>query len=396
MSRGRRLQVLGIALALAGIASMTAAPSAGADDPVAPPGWTGNGAPPGSFVGFLVSPQNVPATDRVGGSAPVTLTRETTLSGQALLDAFDNWEPRTLPDGTVQYGWPAVWAKNGVELHRVAWCDAAASQCQYTVTTGGPFYFAASTAPLDPTQVIDLSRFAIGSLTKSPPPPVVATLTYTKGGPGELGKLTLDGSGSNDPLGGTLTFRWTITSQDPNNPKIWSGEGQVLTQSITDPGTYCIDLQVVSSMDPSHPVPAGQQCITFTDGEVPAKPVNLPSGGGGGGGGATAPAPSSSPIATVSFAKPSNRAPSVFGGGPSAPTVVWLWRPDFYQPTADRQLPRTGGRPKLTGKTEILVSTEDGPAGASAGPWLGGLAAFGLIGGAFLLSRRRRMLRLEP
>jgi hypothetical protein len=91
------------------------------------------------------------------------------------------------------------------------------------------------------------------------------------------------------------------------------------------------------------------------------------------------------------FARAVSRVPSALTGGTAtaAPTIVWLWRPDFYQ---SQQLPKTGGVPELKGKANIIVATGPQPGGASAGPWLAGLALFAIVGG-WVLVRRRLQLR---
>jgi hypothetical protein len=397
----RRLLLCGLVATLAATTVVSAAParaSGGAQDP---PGWVdpGNGA----WVAFTVSPTTAQPIGRTGEYEPVEIIRapgsNLPLDFASLTAAFPTWPTRDTNNDTIpdQIGWPDTWSGGGVTLQRVGdWCDASAPSCAYTVIDPGPFWFAGGVPALQPDGVTpDFSAFAAFEqvLSKPPPQQIVATLTYSKGGPGELGKLVLDGSGSNDPLGGTLTFRWTITRQ--SDAKVWTGEGTVLTQGIDDPGVYCIDLEVVSSVDGAA-MPAGQQCVTFTDAEVPAKPapggggggtVGPPSGGGGGGG----------QIATVVFAKPApRRAPLALGGGSSAPTVVWLWRPEWYTgPEASQRPARSTGQPQVKGKQEIVVNRGPAADGASAGPWLAGLGAFGLIGVGFLVTRKRR-LRLEP
>ena len=94
------------------------------------------------------------------------------------------------------------------------------------------------------------------------------------------------------------------------------------------------------------------------------------------------------------FARPVSRVPSALTGGTgaAAPTIVWLWRPDFYQ---SQQLPKTGGVPELKGKANIIVATGNQPSGASAGPWLAGLALFAVVVGWFLVRRRLRLRNAE-
>jgi hypothetical protein len=72
-------------------------------------------------------------------------------------------------------------------------------------------------------------------------------------------------------------------------------------------------------------------------------------------------------------------------------SVVWLWRPEWYQPTTETQtLPQTTGSPLLKGRRDIVVSSTKAPT-SDAGPWLAGLSAFGLIGIGWVLNKRRRV-----
>jgi hypothetical protein len=88
------------------------------------------------------------------------------------------------------------------------------------------------------------------------------------------------------------------------------------------------------------------------------------------------------------FSRPA-RAPSALSGGGS-PTVIWLWRPEWYQPEAESTEPETSGRPNLRRQREIVVKSP-GREGASAGPWLAGLVAFGVLGGRFLYKRHSQL-----
>lgn len=392
----RRALLAALAATLASAGLVLAAPAGASGGAQDPPGWADPGG--GAWVAFTLQNPIATPIGRTGTYEPVVIERTAHLNGTPLETAFPGWPMRdtnadTIPD---ELGWPDTWSGGGVTLQRVDWCTATADTCAYSVVDAGPFWFAGGVPALLPDGVTpDFSSFAAFEqvLEKPPPQQIVASLTWTKGAPGELGKLVLDGSGSSDPLGGTLTFSWVITRQE--DAKVWSGTGTVLTQAIDDPGTYCIDLNVVSSVDGAS-MPATQQCATFTDAEVPAKPA--PGGGGGGGGTVGAPSGGGGHIATVVFAKQvTRRAPLGLGGAGSAPTVVWLWRPEWYTGSDEpsERPPRTTGQPKTTGERDIVVNRGSAAGGASAAPWLAGMAAFGLIGGGFLITRKRR-LRLEP
>jgi LPXTG-motif cell wall-anchored protein len=97
----------------------------------------------------------------------------------------------------------------------------------------------------------------------------------------------------------------------------------------------------------------------------------------------------------VGFSNPIRRAPSsLTGGGGAAPTVVWLWRPEWYQSAPEpTRRPETSGQPVIKERRDIVVSGP-APRGSNAGPWLAGVGIFGVLGGSWLVSRRRRQRML--
>jgi hypothetical protein len=380
----RRLLLSALAATVAGATLVTAVPAGASGGAQDPPGWAdpGNGA----WVAFTVSPTTLTPEGRTEIYGPVTITRN--LNGVSPDVAFPGWQTDTDGDGDLDvFEWPSSWSAGGVTLERTVPCDGFASTCEYRVIDAGQFWFVGGTPPFGADGLPDYEAFR-QTLVKEPPKAIVATISWNKGAPGELGKLVLDGSGSEDPLGGTLSFSWVITHRE--TARTWSpNPSEILTQAIAEPGTYCINLQVTSSVD-GVPQSAPEQCVTFTDAEVPAKPAP------GGGGTVGAPSGGGGDIATVVFAKPSRRSSLGLGSGSSAPTVVWLWRPEWYTGSQTNERPaRTTGQPKTTGTQEIVVNRDSSAGGASAAPWLAGMAAFGLIGAGFLVTRKRR-LRLEP
>jgi hypothetical protein len=66
-------------------------------------------------------------------------------------------------------------------------------------------------------------------------------------------------------------------------------------------------------------------------------------------------------------------------------TVIWLWKPDWFQNTGR---PKTAGTPTGVKRASVTVDPKGSP---SATPWLAGLAVFGIFGGAWLAVRRRRV-----
>ena len=88
---------------------------------------------------------------------------------------------------------------------------------------------------------------------------------------------------------------------------------------------------------------------------------------------------------------PPRRSSSALTGTAGGDSVVWLWRPEYFQPGAEstRALPQTGRNP-LEGRTDIVIATDPAP-DSNAAPMLAGLGIFGVVGVGWLVSRRRRI-----
>ncbi len=72
-------------------------------------------------------------------------------------------------------------------------------------------------------------------------------------------------------------------------------------------------------------------------------------------------------------------------------TVIWLWRPDWFQPdSSPPRLVKTGGRPNAVKRADVSVDPR-GKGGPSAAPWLAGLAAFGIFGAGWVMFKRRQV-----
>jgi hypothetical protein len=399
-SVGRALAVL-VVLA-GGLVFAFAAPAAA--DPNVPPGWQdpGNNA----WVGFRLDPLQPAASGRTSYD-PVTLIRETS-SGLDLLTAFNNWEPGPDADnnGTPDtYFWPPVWEANGVRLERVTQCPYTDSSCQYRVSSGDgqPFFFFGGTPPEDPPGSGQLNpnpqNYNIGTI-HLPPPQVLHLGTLgavgtadPNGGPGTIhlsAPGTHDDAALSDP---TLTYEWVL--QSPSG-KIYTGTGESFDTTVDEDGAYCVELKVTASDGYSVSTPActaGGASFVIS-GVAPTKKPDPAPGPGGGGGGVGGGGPSGGGFGGIVFSNPATRAPAALTGGGSTPTIVWLWRPEWYQQTPQAShTPRTSGQPVVKGHREIVVQRA-APQGDSAGPWLAGLGAFGLLGGGWVLSRRRRLKML--
>jgi hypothetical protein len=98
----------------------------------------------------------------------------------------------------------------------------------------------------------------------------------------------------------------------------------------------------------------------------------------------------------IVFAPPRRRVPSaLFGGQNGEAQVVWLWRPEWAgSPTGPRS-PRTSAPPVVRERDDIVVGSSEPTPESNAAPWLAGLAAFGLFGVGWVLTKRRRLRRAE-
>ncbi len=382
-----------IAVASLAVGSLLAAP-AGAATQLDPPGWTGT-APPTAYIGFTVDD---PSPNPIGRTEyePVTVTRTTNLSGQDLIDAFDNWEELDLepPTGDVDHWrWPPVWDEpGGVQMTRLDDCDISDDTCRYAVTADGDFFYFAGAIPVDGNgdPLFDLSAYDQTLDLVDLPQITIGTLNAvgTPGVNGAGGTIHLTVAGTNDPadLDPPLTYKWVLVGP---RSKIYTSEGTDDFFNVTAEmdGVYCIELTVTASDGIFVETPkcnAGGSTFSIT-GVAPAKtetPGPTPGGGGG--------------IPGIGFSNPTGRAPATLTGGTpgESATVIWLWRPEWFQGSpATREVPRTDGQPKVTGRADIVVRSPS-PKGASAGPWLAGVGIFGLMGGGWVVSRRRRLRML--
>jgi hypothetical protein len=236
------------------------------------------------------------------------------------------------------------------------------------------------------------------------PGQVVGKATFIPGAGGAPDAATFDATGSSAPGGAPITgYTWKLQPHSSSNPPLTipcstaicslpsgmtlvRGETYDVTLSLTYAGGQLDSpsaqpFAIPAPDPPADPNPGGGTPPAGGGGGTPSG--GTPSGGGGGGGAGV-------------FARPVSRVPSALTGGTgaAAPTIVWLWRPDFYQSDA-KTLPQTGGVPELKGKANIIVSTDHQPGGASAGPWLAGLALFAIAGGWVLVRRRLRLRHAE-
>jgi hypothetical protein len=392
------------AAALVLAAAVPASASGGASDP---PGWAG-GTTPGEWVAFTVGPSAGGPVDRNG--TRVTITRNALQLTTPLTTAFAGWMQDTDGDANTPaaFGWPDVWSDNNgsATLQRVAWCDGTVDQCDYQVSVPGPFHFAAGVPPIDPDSGLPneapfVALFAQFAGVVQPGVPLELTIVFgwdpasatTPANGTTPGRLTLDASGSSDQFPGSLEFIWTVTRA--SDGRQFPGTGPVAQFDLDADATYCVSLTVTNTADSfsrSYGVDA-PDCQPVT-GVAPQAPA--PSGGGvspgvGSGIGAI-PTLVDAGAPTVVFAPPRATRSSLTGSGQRVDSsVLWLWRPEWYQSSSETQtLPQTGGAPRLKGRADIVVSGEKAP-DSNAAPWLAGLGAFGLIGIGWVLNKRRQV-----
>ena len=420
-SRGARLRR---SLAVVGIAAATVVGFALPASAGEPPGWID--PVNGEWVAFAVVGGLPLAVSGRSTVAPVTVERKGTLSAPATsLAGF--WESRTIA-GVTDTGWPSSLADGSVVLQRVNWCLSTAPQCDYTVMHGGTFDLHAG-GPVNPT---DPPPPSFSVVIGEPPAPKVLHVGFvdpqlTPGSVGHSGNVVLDASSlTSDECTdcGALSYHWIVQTDDPSVPTqtFTSDTGPRVQLDISQDGTYCVQLTVTASNGPGSSTQSSMSTTPCTPGNpdhapefvatgfapktAPSgpPPPTPPAGGGGAGGAPTGGGGTGGGtgggFGGITFSNPQKRAPAVLSSaGLSSPAVVWLWRPDFYQPTpeATTGAPITTNTPNLKGRHEIVV-TRPGPNGASAGPWLAGMGAFGIAGGWWVFSRRRRLrlLELEP
>lgn len=169
------------------------------------------------------------------------------------------------------------------------------------------------------------------------------------------GKLTCDFNGASSSGNVIVTYTWTPpATAPPANPGSTPGNNPGST-----PGT-----------GPSKP-PASSPPATAA-----------PSGGGPIGG------PNAVPLRLFT---PVREEVSQFAvGAKPFPTIQWLWRPEWFQPTPAQKLSPGDDPAQSQKKVAIEVDPNDPPQGSSAMPWLAGLGVFGAFGIGLMTFRRYR------
>ena len=351
-----------------------------------PPGWKGGSG----WVAFTFGRTSLGQNHKGEWWGPVTITRHSS-AGLDVASAFEpgSWDSRpSATPGEIEYGWPEDWELGGLRLRRVRWCDRAAPTCDYRVTggaTGERLFFAAGAPASEYEQYDQGPVFLDGTVpvldivfSWDPNTSVTPAVGATPG------KLTLDASGTTDQMSGDLSFEWTVTNQATGEQL--QATGPVASFDLDTNGSYCVAVTVTNADDPDNPSTYGvdtPDCKPISNvAPVPGTAPGVGNGGGGAGGGAGG--------INVVFAPP-RRSSSALTGTAGGDSVVWLWRPEYFQPGAEstRALPQTGRNP-LEGRTDIVIATDPAP-DSNAAPMLAGLGIFGVVGVGWLVSRRRRI-----
>jgi hypothetical protein len=213
--------------------------------------------------------------------------------------------------------------------------------------------------------------------TQPPPPPPSALFS----GPPNNQLTPADHFTFNSPNAPGVTYTWTLSF---NNGQIDQQSGPSYTPPASifqTPGQYTLTLRAEDqNTHRFSESPPAQFLIEPQPSPPPqhASPASPPVAG------PSAPAQS---VTQVSFAP---RLPAFATPKPGAVqpvTVIWLWRPDWFQSAAGQV--KTRGRPSGVRRAAVSVNANRG--GPSATPWLAGLATFGIFGAAWLAVRRRRV-----
>jgi hypothetical protein len=383
---GRRLAAWTASLALLGVIAVVGATPAAAD-PTAPP-WVTGPLPPGAWIAYTLSNTGLTAFQRNPSKwGPVLVTRQ-----------GDGYQGLLASDSAG--GWPSTWPDNGsgVTLERAdAFCALSQQSCNYYVTSGAgrPFFFGAAIPPSGGGPAHDLSGFNNGPLNLAPPPQLVATFNPPLGGAlPSSGSFTFDGSASHDDRPGNLDYHWTLTSQSgaafnqEGGQSTFTPPASIFNQN----GQYCVTLVVTASDHTT--AHQGPSCFAVTiSNPQPAPPQAPPPAPPQAAPTPNPPAAGPTPAASLSFAKPLPNFAVPVPGAVQQVTVIWLWKPDWFQPTPSGvgKAVRTAGRAKAAKRASVSVTQNAHRSSPSAAPWLAGLGAFGIFGAGWAAFRRRNL-----
>jgi hypothetical protein len=344
--------------------------SAAAADP--PPG--GGSLPPGQWIAFQFDPANIPYQ----GTVTISVVDGSTGS------TADLWGPLG--------NWPATWSTGGLSLTQAdpnpcTIVEHPVTSCTFNVS-GNPNTYQNLLFGLNLTQ--DQVNAFQQTITLAPPATTTTTQppapdsTFT--GPGELTSPGAFTFRAPDHPG--VTYSWTLLF---NGRQVDQQPGPRYTppaRIFSTPGTYTLRLTAANAVGQSEhevsfviaPQPQTPAPQTPPPQPPPAAPAQHPPVG-------SHPSPTPS-FTQVSFTPHLTDFATPKPGAVQPVTVIWLWRPDWFQATT-KQKPKTAGRPGGVARAAVSVGSNRG--GPSATPWLAGLATFGIFGAAWLAVRRRRV-----
>jgi hypothetical protein len=320
--------------------------------------------------------------------------------------------PPTTSELFTSGSWPTTWSTNGITLtHSGTPCPASAGSCDFTIS-GNPGESAEvlfGVGPVPSTVTNPPGESNPWTVTVPEPPTTTTTAPTTTTPTAPPGPNATFTGPPNNQLSGTGGFTFTAEAQTGQGPytytwvlSLLSNNQQIDTEtgpnatSYTPPASiftkpsaqYNLSLTVTDAVGQSSSsnVPfAVQTQVGVTPPQAPSSPPAAKP---------TATSPSLGPVLgrttlnAVSYAPQLARFATPTPGAVQPVTVIWLWRPNWFQ---SAQTAKTDGRPKAVKRADVSVDPSHGGSGQSATPELAALAAFGIFGFGWVLFKRRRV-----
>jgi hypothetical protein len=380
--RALGLGLLAGALALGGALALVAG-SAPAGAAGSPPGPLST-LQPGQWIAFTVSSSN-------GQTGTITTQVGNANAGGA----------NPAPPFFTSADWPTEWSANGVTLTYSGpspGCPSTDSSCGPFTISGSPgshpgVIFEAGPVPDSVTQSGDPNAWTVvipeptTTTTLAPPPPPAPPNATFNGPPN--GQLTGPGAFSftapTQTGQGPYSYAWTLTS---NGQPVDSGTQASYTPPASifsaPTATYTLSLKVTDGLGNSVTNSAQFEVVTQVGKTPPPQTPSSPPAAGG------TPAPpllGRTSLNAVTYVPQLAHFATPTPGALQPVTVIWLWRPNWFQAT---ETAKTDGRPKAVKRADVSVDPA-GKGGQSATLPLAGLATFGIFGIGWVLFKRRRV-----